>query len=121
MRSGWIRVFVFVVVAALLANAQCFGYCFSAACGSAQTPPNSCHHQKPSQGDPAPCPHQHSEFSGPEVGIAKISLETTTILILPVLAGDLSAAVTEPPILIRSDSGSPPVGGACSTISVLRI
>jgi hypothetical protein len=121
MLSGWIRAFVLITVVALVANAQCYGTCGSAACGSAQTPSNGCHHQKPSQGDHAPCPHQHSEFSGPKVGTAKISLETTTILTLPVLAGEFSAVLTEPQFLSQIDTGSPPVGGACSTIAVLRI
>jgi hypothetical protein len=104
-----------------MANAQCYGTCGSAACGSAQTPSNGCHHQKSSQGDPAPCPHRHSEFSGPEIGIAKINLETATILILPVLTGNSSAGITELQFLSQVDVGSPPVGGACATISVLRI
>jgi hypothetical protein len=121
MRSGWIRAFVLVAVAALFANAQCYANCLSATCGSAQAPRNSCHHQNPSQGDKAPCPHQHSEFSGPEVGIAKTSIETTAIVTLPVVTEDSCAVLTEPQFLSRVDTSSPPGGDFYSMISVLRI
>jgi len=92
-----------------------------AAASSGHAPSDSCHHRESSQGDPAPCPNQHAELSGPEAGIAKISLETTTILSLPILTQDSSAAVKDPQGLAQIDTGSPPGANYCSTISVLRI
>jgi hypothetical protein len=122
MLAGRIRVFALIGVAALLANAQCYATCAMAAAGSGHAPSDdSCHHRKSSQGDPAPCPNQHSELSGPEAGIAKISLETTTILSLPILTQDSSAAVRDPQGFVKVDTGSPPGANCCSTISVLRI
>ena len=115
------RVFVLVVVAAVLANAHCYGTCGNTACDSAQTPPNNCHHQKSSHEGSAPCPHQHSDFTGPEVGIAKVDF-ATAILVLPALTADSTAIVTQPEFLSRLDIGSPPDVRGCSfTVSVLRI
>lgn len=119
MQTGWIRTFVLIAVAALVGNAQCYGTCGSSACGSAQTPSNSCHHQKSSHDD-AHCPHQHSELAGPEVGIAKINLAMAP-LTLPVLTADSTEFFTEPQVLSQLNTGSPPGRDICSTISVIRI
>jgi hypothetical protein len=121
MQAAWIRTFALIAVAALLASAQCYGNCTSSACGSAQAASSKCHHQKSSPADPAPCLHQHSELDGPEAGIAKISLETTTSVTLFLPTVSASAAIMQPGFLIRSDTGSPPIVCASSTISVLRI
>jgi hypothetical protein len=121
MRTGWIPTFALVAVAALLCNAQCYANCVNTARDSDRAPSGSCHHHKSSQGDAAPCPHQHSEFSGPEAGVAKLSLETITTLTLPALTQDLSAAVSDPQLLPRADTGSPPGASCRSAISVLRI
>jgi hypothetical protein len=121
MRAGWLRVFSLIGVVALLANAQCYAKCVSASCDSDHAPSNSCHHQKSSQGDPAPCQSQYSEVSGPEAGIVKVSLETTAILTLPVLTQDSIAVARDPRFLTQVDTGSPPCRDCCSKISVLRI
>jgi hypothetical protein len=120
MQSGWIRAFVLVAVAVLLGNAQCYGDCFSHVCGSAPAPSNSCHRHSQSSHDDAPCPYPHSELARPEVGIAKINLATGT-LIVPALAVDSTAVFTDSQPLIHVNTGSPPGGDICSTISVLRI
>ena len=120
MEAGWIRAFVLIAVAALLGNAQCYGTCGGSACGSAQAPSSSCHHQKSSHEDATPCRHQHSEFSGPEAGIAKINLAMSP-LILPLLTADSSTVFTQPQLLSQPNTGSPPGSDFCSTISVLRI
>jgi hypothetical protein len=118
MQSGWIRAFVLISVAALLLNSQCYGSCSTSACGSA--PSNSCHQdQKPSHDD-ARCPHQHSEFASPEVGIAKIGIAMGTIS-GPALAVDSAAVLTESQLLPPSNTSSPPGGDISSSISVLRI
>ena len=119
MQAGWIRGFVLIAVAALLGNAQCYGTCESSACGSVQTPSNSCHHQKSSHDD-ARCPHQHSELAGPQVGIAKINL-AMVLPALPVLTADSTTFFTDPQLLPQLNTGSPPGGDICSTISLLRI
>ena len=121
MLAGWIRIFALIGVASLLANAQCYDKCVSTAGGADHSPSNSCHHQKSSQQDFVPCPHQYSELSSPEAGIVKISLETNTILTLPVLTQDSSATAGDPQFLPQVDAASPPGGYCCSTISVLRI
>jgi hypothetical protein len=121
MLAGRIRVLALIGVAALLANAQCYAKCAMTAVDSGHAPSDSCHHRESSQGDPAPCPNQHAELSGPEAGIAKISLETTTVLSLPILTRDPSAAVRDPQVFAQVDTGSPPGGNCRSTISVLRV
>lgn len=120
MHSGWIRVSVLFAVAMLLANTQCYGACTAALRRSAEAPSTSCHHHKSSHGDDAACPYSHSEFAGPEVRIAQISV-ATAIPILPVLAADSSAVIPEPPVFSQSDTGSPPGVDISLAISVLRI
>jgi hypothetical protein len=120
MQSGWIRAFVLISVAALLLNSQCYGACSTSACGSALTPSNSCHQDQKSSHDDARCPHQHSEFASPEVGIAKIGLAMGTV-IGPALAVDSTAVLTESQLLTPSNTSSPPGGDISSSISVLRI
>lgn len=121
MHSGWMRVFVLVAVAAVLANAHCYGTCGNTDCGSAPTPSNNCHHQKSSHENHAPCPHQHSDFAGPEAAIAKAGI-ATAILVLPALTADSTAIVTQPEFLSGFDTGSPPGVRGCSfAVSVLRI
>ena len=120
MQAGWIRAFVLIGVATLLGNAQCYGTCGSRACGSAQVPSKSCHHQKSSHEDTAPCPHQHSEFAGPEVGIAKISLAMATLSV-QVLTADSTVISTERQLFSLLNTGPPPGGEFSSTISVIRI
>ena len=121
MLAGFVRIFALIAVAALLANAQCYDVCVSAAGESDHTPSSACHHQKSSQGGSIPCPHQYSEISSPEAGNAKISIETTTILTLPALTRDSSATAADSQFLPQADTASPPGGHGCSTISVLRI
>jgi hypothetical protein len=122
MGSGWIRIFVLVAVAALLANVQCYGTCSTAAIDPTHAPStNSCHHEKSSHEDLAPCPHQHSDCSGPEIRTASVSVAAAT-LILPMLQAGSSAVVIEPQFVSQLDTGSPP--GASHfrpTVSVLRI
>src|SRR5580658_411872 len=119
MRSEWIRAFVLFAVAALLGNAQCYGNCYGAICGSVQTPSDSCHQHQKSSHDDARCPYQHSEFASPELGIAKISLAMGTLGV-PAPAADSMDAFAELQLLTKSDTG-PPGGDICSTTSVLRI
>ena len=112
--------FVLVAVAAFVWNAQCYGNCYSTACGSADTPSDSCHRHQKSPHDDARCPYQHSEFASPEVGIAKISLAIGTLNV-PAPAVDSTAVFTELRLPTLADTGSPPGGDISSTISVLRI
>jgi hypothetical protein len=120
MQAGWIRAFVLIGAATLLGNNHCYGTCGSSACGSAQVPSNRCHHQKSSHKDAAPCSHQHSEFASPEVGIAKISLAMATLSV-SVLTTDSTVVFTERQLLTQPNTGPPPGGDICSTISVLRV
>jgi hypothetical protein len=118
--SRWSRAFVFIAVAALIANAHCFGDCASDAYPSTKTPPNSCHHQKSSHEDTVRCSHQQSEFTGPDIGIAKVNVGGA-VAILPALVLDAVAISSQSRFLSQLDTGSPPGNGCCSTISVLRI
>jgi hypothetical protein len=122
VKAVWIRIFALCAVAVLLANAQCYATCASFACGSASAPSDCHHHNHESpEGDQGPCPLQHNQFTGPEAGIAKVSLEITRILTLPVLAGDSTVAVTGLQFLPQVDTGSPPAGRGRSMSSVLRV
>jgi hypothetical protein len=120
MRSGWIRAFVLFAAAVLIANAQCYGACATVTCGSAQTPAGSCHHNKSSHESNAGCVHQHSEFTSPEAGVAKVNV-ATAIPILAVLTTDVTIAAPEQLHLSQAEIGSPPGGRILTTISVLRI
>jgi len=71
------RAFILIAIAALFANAYCFGNCASDACSTSKTSSSGCHHHKSPGKDSARCSHQHSEFAGPEIGIAKVTLATT--------------------------------------------
>ena len=119
MRTGWTRALVLVAVAALLGSVKCYGNCVTAACGAAQVPTGGCHHHKSSRHDQADCPHQHSDFIGPESAIAKIVAKAVPII--PVLTATPTAVLIEPTLLSPCDTGSPPHNQAFRTISVLRI
>jgi hypothetical protein len=114
------RASVFVAVAALILNAQCFGNCASEPCNSTKVPSRSCHHEKSSGEDTARCSHQHSEFAGPETDIAKVKV-AAVVAILPASASGSAAIITESRLLSQVDTGSPPGGRSGSAISVLRI
>ena len=122
MLSAWTRALGLVAVAALLANAQCYNTCALAACTSAPTPSNDCsqHHHKPSHEDGSGCQHQHSEFIGPESGIAKVSV-APAVPFLGVLIARSAAVLIEPLLLLQPATSSPPDGQVSSAISVLRI
>jgi hypothetical protein len=120
MCSGWIRAFALVTVAALFANAQCSNTCAIVAGDSARTPSNGCHHHKSSHEDASGCQHHHSEFTGPESGIVKVSV-APAIPILAVLTAGSEAVLSEPLLLSNPDVGLPPGGQVSSAISVLRI
>ena len=122
MLFGWARALGLVAVAALLANAQCYNTCALAACTSAQTPSNDCpkHHNKHSREDSSVCQHQHSEFTSPESGIAKVSV-AAAVLIPAVLTAGSDVVFVEPLFLSTPDTGSPPGRQVSPTISVLRI
>ena len=107
----------FIAVAALLANAQCYNACTLAACTSAHTPSNGCHHHKSAPEDDYGCHHQHPELIGPESGIAKLTVESA----MPILALLTAASEAEPLLLSEPDTGSPPGDQVRSAISVLRI
>src|SRR5262245_38421537 len=89
MFAGWTRAMVVVAIAAFLGNAQCLGHCASSACSSANSSPKDCHHHKKSDGDLARCSHQHSEFAGPETGLAKVSIPATVGVLLPAVTANL--------------------------------
>lgn len=123
MLSGWTRALGLVAVAALLANAQCYNTCALAISRSAHTPSGGCHHHKSprssNEGDSG-CQHQHSEFIGPESGIAKVSI-APAVPILGLLTAGSAAVLIEPLLLSMPDVGSPPGGQVSSAVSVLRI
>lgn len=120
MLAGWIRAFVVLVVPMLLVNAECYATCTSDACSSAQTPSDSCHHHKSSKEDNARCPYQHSEFVGPEAGLANVSV-SAPVTILPAMVADSTALIIDPEMFSQPDTGSPPGSDVHRTISILRI
>ena len=120
MRSSLTCLFVLIAAVALIANAQCYGTCATVTCGSGQTPDGHCHHNKSSHQSDAACGHNHSEFTGPEVGVAKINV-TTAIPLAAVPTANVTIAAPERLHLPLADIGSPPGGRVLSTISILRI
>ena len=122
MLAGWSRALGLVAVAALLANAQCYDTCAVAACKAAQTPSNDCpqHRQKSSHEDSSDCLHHHSEFTGPESGIATVNV-APAVPILAVLTAGSAAVLIETLLLSKPDTCSPPGDKVPFAISVLRI
>ena len=122
MLSGWTRAIGLVAVAALLANAQCYDACAVAACKTAETPSSDCHQHphKSSHEDSPDCQHQHSEFTGPESGMAKVNV-APAVAVLAVLTAGSDEILIEPLLLSSPDTGSPPDDQVPSAISVLRI
>jgi hypothetical protein len=116
----WNRAFAIVSVAMFIANIECIGNCAAEACGSAKAPTNSCHHHKSSSEDNIHCSNQHSEFSAPEDGLAKVNVATTAALI-PVPVAPFDTELLVPFYLPQPETGSPPGISSSSPTSVLRI
>ena len=122
MLFGWTRAVGLVAVAALLANAECYNACALATSRFAQTPSNGCHHQKaPSSHEDEPgCHYQHSEFTGAETGVAKVSVASAVPILAELMPGSV-AVLIEPLLLSSPDRSPPPRSQVSSAISVLRI
>ena len=120
MLSSWTRAVVLFAAAALIVDAQCYCTCETLTSGRAQTPSDGCHHNKSPHESNSGCGHQHSEFGGPEIGVAKLNVPTA-IPIFAVLAANVVVAAPERLHLPQADIGSPPGGRGLSPISVLRI
>jgi hypothetical protein len=112
------RAFILIAIATLFANAYCFGNCASDACGSPKTSSSGCHHQKSPDKDSARCSHQHSEFAGPETGIAKVTM-TTADAVPAAITVDWDVAPADSHFASPLDTGPSP--GKHATIFVLRI
>ena|SRR5579875_981261 len=120
MNSGWIRAAALLAIAALFTNAQCYGKCTVAGCGSAQIPSGGCHHHKAPQHDEQDCTHHHSEFTTAEAGIAKADVGNwVPFVALPAVQS--TGVLIPPPVLVIQDTGSPPDRLTPPTITVLRI
>jgi hypothetical protein len=120
MLAGWTRALVLVAVAALLASIQCYGNCMTAACRITHSPAGSCHHHKSPQDGQSDCLHQHSEFTNPEIGVAKVNVNKTAPMV-PVIAPGPAAILIERVALTLAHSGSPPRSHTLPASSVLRI
>jgi hypothetical protein len=119
MFAGWTRVSVLVVVAALLANVQCYGNCLTAACKAAQMPLGGCPHHKSCHDTQVGC-LDHSEFISDESDAANASVAKGTPIVPP-LTSRSRAILLEPVLLLRAHTGSPPHNRAFTAVSVLRI
>jgi hypothetical protein len=115
---SWSRAFVLIALAALFANAYCFGNCASDACSSSKTSSSGCHHQKSPDKDSARCSHQHAEFAGPETGIAKVTMATANAVPAAITV-DWDVASADSHFASHPDTGPPPDKHAA--VSVLRI
>jgi len=125
MLAGWSRALGLFAVAALLANAQCYDTCAVAVCKPVQTSSNDCpqHHHKPSHSSHeggSGCQHQHSEFTGPESGIAKVNV-APAVPVLAVLTAGPAPVLIETLLLSKPDTGPPPGDQIHPANSVLRI
>ena len=70
-----IRAFVLVIVAAVLANAQCYNACTTADAHAAESSStDSCHHSPKTPPSDGVCHHQHPSVVGPENAIALSNL-----------------------------------------------
>src|SRR5580704_436237 len=114
MLGSWIRALVFVTVAVLIGNAQCFANCVSSLCSQnlcsqkthskKSVPSNSCHHH---DGDTVGCSHQHSELAAPETGLARFGFDSGAPF-LPSPATNLAAFKIHSQFLSHCFIGSPP-------------
>src|SRR5258708_39414657 len=80
MFSRWNRAFAWFALATVLVNAQCLSICATASCSSAPKRSSRCHQHDSSRQDESNCSHQHSEFTGPEAGVAKVSVAAAATL-----------------------------------------
>jgi hypothetical protein len=116
-----LRALIFVVMSALLANAQCYGACATAEVHPSQPSSSGGCHQHKTPSTPGVCQHQHASISGPEIGhdLAKAGAAShpllAAIVVMPAIATEL-VAVTVAPF-----PGSPPRPGISGRISILRI
>ena len=120
MGFGWSRAFALIAVLVLIGNAACLGECVAGGCGLAKAPTSRCHHHKSSSDETAPCPHQHNEFSSPEIGIAKINIVSSVAAIAWPPAA-ITSGLLLTPFCLKPDVGSPPGPPTLSQVSVLRI
>lgn len=120
MISGCIRAAALLAIAALITNAQCYGKCTVAECSSAQIPSGGCHHHQAPQQDQQNCVHHHSEFTTAEVGTAKAEV-ANWVPVVALLAVYSTVVLTEPPVLAKQDTGSPPDRLTPRLVTVLRI
>lgn len=114
-----IRALVLIMVAGVLANAQCYGSCAIVDSQPAQpSSSDSCHHQKSKQPTGGVCQHQHTSVAGPENGpeLSKLQAEAGASFVAVLVAqqhlsvSDLStnAAISPPasPPGIQTSPGS---------------
>ena len=121
VQGVWIRIFALLSIAMILANAQCYASC-TGGIGNLPSAASHCHrHHKSSDGDPSPCPFQHSQFSAPEPGIAKVNPAANDSFVITAISGDLGPAVNGLQSLPRFDTGPPRDLAGRSMISVLRV
>jgi hypothetical protein len=120
-----IRVFVLVIVTAVLANAQCYNACATAdSYPSESSSPNSCHHhhqQSPPTG--GVCQHQHASVTSPDnpTGLSKQDAAASSSLIAILGPQELSISQqASDPALVFQDT-SPPGAQTAPSSTILRI
>ena len=105
-----IRVFVLVIVTAVLANANCYNACATAVSHPAQSSPDSCHHHHQSPPTGGVCQHQHASVTSPEnlTGLSKQHAAASSSLIAILAPQKLSVSqLASDAALVFQDRGPP--------------
>lgn len=117
-----IRVFVLVMVTAVLANARCYNACATADAPPARSSGDNCHHhhhQSPPTG--GVCQHQHASVTSPENGTGLSKPATTCSLFAALEPQELSVSqLASRPAVVLQDT-SPPGELTTPSSIVLRL
>ena len=115
-----IRVFVLVIVTAVLVNAQCYNACATADSHPAQSSPDSCHHHQQSPPTGGVCQHQHASVTSPENGTGLSKPATNSSLIAILVPQKPSVSQLASAALVLQDT-SPPGAQTAPSSTILRI
>ena len=118
------RVFVLVIVTAVLANAQCYNACATADSHPAESSSqDSCHHHQQSPPTGGVCQHQHASVTSPEnpTGLSKLHAAASSSLIAILGPQELSVTQLESDAAVVFQDTSPPGAQTAPSPAILRI
>ena len=115
------RVFVLLIVTAVLANAQCYNACATADPHPAHSFPDNCHHHQQSPPTGGVCQHQHASVISPENGTGLTKPVTSSSLFPALGLQELSLSQLGSDAAVVLQDTSPPGSQIAPSSSILRI